>query len=71
MNRCTMGAVRVVFDWQEKKLGTYDFRCLFGILLTGRDSEFGVPDVLEIGINGMERTNIYYCASSAAARKVG
>ena len=29
MNRCTKGAVRAVFDRLEKKLGTYDFLCLF------------------------------------------
>jgi len=36
MNRCTKGAVRAVFDRLEKKLGTYDFLCLFHTLLTER-----------------------------------
>ena len=61
MNRCTKGAVRAVFDRLEKKMGTYDFLCLFHTLLTDRGSEFGDPDTLEAGINGIERTNIYYC----------
>ncbi len=50
MNRCTKGAVRAVFDRLEEELGTYDFRCLFGILLTDRGSEFGDPDALETGV---------------------
>ena len=51
MNRCTKGAVRAVFDRLEKKLGTYDFLCLFHTLLTDRGSEFGDPVALEAGIN--------------------
>ena len=50
MNRCTKGAVRAVFDRLEKKLGTYDFLCLFHTLLTDRGAEFGGPDALETGI---------------------
>lgn len=71
MNRCTKGAVRAVFDRLEKKLGTYDFLCLFGILLTDRGSEFGDPDALETGINGIERTNIYYCDPMRSGQKGG
>lgn len=71
MNRCTKGAVRAVFDRLEKKLGTYDFLCLFGILLTDRGSEFGDPDALEAGINGIERTNIYYCDPMRSGQKGG
>ena len=71
MNRCTKGAVRAVFDRLEKKLGTYDFLCLFHTLLTDRGSEFGDPDALEVGINGIERTNIYYCDPMRSGQKGG
>ena len=71
MNRCTKGAVRAVFDRLEKKLGTYDFLCLFHILLTDRGSEFGDPDALEAGINGIERTSIYYCDPMRSGQKGG
>lgn len=71
MNRCTKGAVRAVFDRLEKKLGTYDFLCLFHTLLTDRGSEFGDPDTLEAGINGIERTNIYYCDPMRSGQKGG
>lgn len=53
----------------EKKLGTYDFLCLFGILLTDRGSEFGDPYALETGIAGIERPNIYYCYCESVKSK--
>ena len=71
MNRCTKGAVRMVFDRLEKKLGTYDFLSLFGILLTDRGSEFGDPGALETGINGIERSSIYYCDPMRSGQKGG
>ena len=71
MDRCTKGAVRMVFDRLEKKLGTYDFLCLFSILLTDRGSEFGDPDALESGINGIERSNIYFCDPMRSGQKGG
>ena len=71
MNRCTKGAVRLVFDHLEKRLGTYDFLTLFECLLTDRGSEFGDPDALETGINGLERTSIYYCDPMRSGQKGG
>lgn len=71
LNRCTKGAVRAVFDRMEKKMGTYDFLCLFHTLLTDRGPEFGDPDALEAGINGIERTNIYYCDPMRSGQKGG
>ena len=71
MNRCTKGAVRAIFDRLEKKLGTYNFLCLFHTLLTDRGSEFGGPDALETGINGIKRTNIYYCDPMRSGQKGG
>lgn len=71
LNRCTKGAVRMVFDRLERKLGTYDFQRLFHTVLTDRGSEFGVPDALETGINGIERSNIYYCDPMRSGQKGG
>ncbi len=71
MNRCTKGTVCMVFDRLEKRLGTYDFLCLFGTLLTDRGSEFGDPDALEAGMNGIERSSIYYCDPMRSGQKGG
>ena len=58
MNRCTKGAVRLIFDKLEHQLGTYDFLTLFNTILTDRGSEFGDPDSLETGTDGMIRSSI-------------
>ena len=71
MNRCTEGAVRLVFDRLEKRLGTYGFISVFEHLLTDRGSEFGDPDALETGIDGMQRTSIYYCDPMRSGQKGG
>lgn len=71
MNRCTKGAVRLVFDHLEKRLGTYDFISLFPYLLTDRGSEFGSPDALETGTEGIQRTSIYYCDPMRSGQKGG
>ena len=71
MNRCTKGAVRLVFDRLEKRMGTYDFLNVFGTLLTDRGGEFGDPDSLETGIDGTERCSIYYCDPMRSGQKGG
>lgn len=71
MNRCTKGAVRMVFDRLEKKLSTYGFLSLFNTILTDRGSEFGNPKSLETGINDIERTSIYYCDPMRSGQKGG
>ena len=71
MNRCTEGAVRLVFDRLEKRLGTYEFISVFEYLLTDRGSEFGDPDALETGIDGMQRTSINYCDPMRSGQKGG
>ena len=50
MNRNTKGAVRLVFDHLEKRMGAYDFLRVFDHTLTDRGSEFGDPESLETGI---------------------
>ena len=71
MNRCTKGAVRLVFDRLEKRLGTYDFLSVFEYILTDRGSEFGDPEALETGVNGIQRTSIYYCDPMRSGQKGG
>lgn len=71
MNRCTEGAVRLVFDHLEKRIGTQAFLSAFEYLLTDRGAEFGDPDALETGIDGVHRTDIYYCDPMRSGQKGG
>ena len=71
MNRCSSGAVRLVFDRLEKRMGTYEFASIFEHVLTDRGSEFGSPDSLETGISGIQRSNIYYCDPMQSGQKGG
>ena len=71
MNRCTEGAVRLVFDRLEKRLGTYGFISTFEHILTDRGTEFGDPESLETGVKGIQRTNIYYCDPMRSGQKGG
>ena len=61
LNRCTKGAVRLIFDRLEKRMGTYEFLSVFEYILTDRGSEFGDPVALETGLDEIQRTSIYYC----------
>ena len=71
MNRCTKGAVRLIFDKLEHQLGTYDFLTLFNTILTDRGSEFGDPDSLETGADGIIRSSIYFCDPMRSGQKGG
>lgn len=71
MNRCTKGDVRLVFDRLEKRMGTYEFASVFEYILTDRGSEFGDLDALETGVNGTQRSSIYYCNSMQNGQKGG
>ncbi len=71
MNRCSQGAVRLIFDRLEKRMGTFTFLSLFEYLLTDRGSEFGDPEALETGIEGIQRTSIYYCDPMRSGQKGG
>lgn len=71
MNRCTSGAVRLIFDRLEKRMGAYEFLTVFEYILTDRGSEFGNPDSLETGIDGIQRTSIYYCDPMQSGQKGG
>ena len=71
LNRLAKGAVRAAFDQMEQALGTYDFLTVFGICLTDRGAESGDPNALEIGINGIKRTSLYYCDPMRGNQKGG
>ena len=71
MNRCTEGAVRLIFDRLEKRLGTFEFNSVFEYILTDRGAEFGDPDSLETGVDGIQRTSIYYCDPMRSGQKGG
>lgn len=71
MNRCTAGAVRLIFDRLEKRMGTYEFLTVFEYILTDRGSEFGNPNSLETGIDEIQRTSIYYCDPMQSGQKGG
>ena len=71
MNRCTAGAVRLVFDRLEKRMGTDEFLSVFEYVLTDRGSEFGNPEALETSVNGIQRSHIYYCDPMRSGQKGG
>ncbi len=71
MNRCTKGAVKLIFNKLEHQLGIYDFLTLFSTILTDRGSEFGDPDALENGMDGVHRSDIYYCDPMRSGQKGG
>ena len=72
MDRCTPGAVRLVFEHLQASLGdAYEFQSLFPCLLTDRGKEFGDPDGLETDPEGFQRTSIYYCDPMRSNQKGG
>ena len=70
MNRCTTGAVRIVFDRLKDRLDT-DFHLLFHTVLTDRGSEFGDPDSLETDIYGEKCSSVFYCDPMRSGQKGG
>ncbi len=48
---------------------TYEFTSVFENILTNRGSEFGVPEKLETGITGIQRSSIYYCDPMQSGQK--
>ena len=49
----------------------YEFTSVFEYILTDRGSEFGDPDALETGVNGIQRSSIYYCDPMQSGQKGG
>lgn len=71
MNRCTKGAVRLIFDRLERRMGACEFASVFEYILTDRGCEFGDPDALETGVTGIQRSSIYYCDPMQSGQKGG
>lgn len=72
LNRCTPGAVRIVFEQMQKSLGgAYEFISVFPLILIDRGGEFGAPDRLETAPDGMQRISIYYCSPMRSNQKGG
>lgn len=72
MNRCTPGAVKLIFDRLQTSLGgAYEFQEMFPVILTDRGKEFGDPDSLETDKEGTIRTSIYYCDPMRSCQKAG
>lgn len=67
MNRCTKGTVKLVLTSWNASLAYI----LFNTILTDRGSEFGDPESLENGINGIMRSSIYYCDPMRSSQKGG
>ena len=67
----TTSEVKRIFDRLEKRLGTHEFLHFFECILTDRGFEFSKPEILETGIKGIERSNIYYCDPMRSGQKGG
>ena len=69
MNRNTTGAVKLVFNRLQQRLGIHDFSLIFKYILTDRGPEFGDPDSLESDSSGVRRSNIFYCDPMMSGQK--
>jgi len=62
-------SVQKVFDMLEEALGCDSFRNLFPAVLADNGSEFSNPSGMETGIDGRQRTRLFYCHPYAAYEK--
>jgi len=67
----TQEAVKTALDWMEKELTTEVFQETFKLILTDNGSEFLNPYLLEDGVSGAKRTQVFYCDSYASFQKGG
>ena len=65
----TARSVVDVLDRLEARLGAPLFRRLFPVLLTDNGSEFTNPAMMERGVDGAERTRVFYCHPYSASEK--
>lgn len=70
MNRCTTGAVRIVFDRLKNRLDT-NFHLLLHAILTDRGAEFGAQDSLEASKYREKCSRIFYCDPMRSGQKGG
>ncbi|MBU5483959.1 IS30 family transposase [Clostridium sp. MSJ-11] len=65
----TSKSVIDVFDYLYKTLGRNTYEKLFPIILTDNGSEFSNPKAIEYGPDGILRSRVFYCDSSAPYQK--
>lgn len=64
-----MLTIVTVLDRLEQTVGTGNFREMFPLLLTDNGNEFADPAAFEYGINGEQRTRIFYCEPRMSNQK--
>ncbi len=65
----TIECVTNAVDEIHERLGDELFKRHFALLLTDNGSEFKAPERLELGINNMQRTKVFYCEPYASYQK--
>jgi hypothetical protein len=71
INRCTRGAVSLVFNHLKQQLGTCEFFSLFEHLLTNRNSKFGDLNTLKTRVEEIQRATIYYYSPMMSGQRGG
>ncbi|MCR4992335.1 MAG: helix-turn-helix domain-containing protein [Lachnospiraceae bacterium] len=66
-----MANMVATFDWLEEKLGTETFREWFPVVLTDNGCEFADPELFEKGLDGSQRTRLFYCEPRHSEQKGG
>ena len=64
-----MLTIVTVLDRLEQTVGTGNFREMLPLLLTDNGNEFADPAAFEYGINGEQRTRIFYCEPRMSNQK--
>jgi len=67
----TQSSVTNALNLLESDIGSCTFFNFFPVILTDNGSEFMNPNLIEIGISGLQRTNVYYCNPGASWQKPG
>ena len=67
----TAECVARALDWVEMLCGKDEFRRVLGLILTDRGHEFIDPALIETGIDGTKRCDVYYCDPLCRGQKGG
>lgn len=62
-------SVKETFDTLERTVGYETFRKLFPVVLADNGSEFSNPTAIETGVDGRQRTRLFYCHPYSAYEK--
>lgn len=65
----SMAGTVATFDRLEAVLGAETFRKMFPVILTDNGCEFADPELFEKGLNGTQRTRLYYCEARHSEQK--